>query len=101
MTTKHTHFPRKLSVIGLILFSFTSPSLLAHDDNEDVTTAQFNQIDVNGNGYLSVDETKTKTEITRWMYISNYGGFELADVNVDGRLDKAEFAAFEEHFPVE
>lgn len=92
---------KPLTLISLILFTFTSLSSLANEDHEEVTTAQFNQLDADGNGSFSKYEVETKTEVTRWMSISEHGGFELADVNGDGKLEKAEFAAFEEDLPVE
>ena len=92
---------KPLTAISLILLTLTIHSAFAYAENEEVMAALFNQLDVNGNGYLSKDEIQTKTNVTRWLSVSSYGGFEIADVNGDGQLEKREFAAFEEDLPVE
>jgi len=86
---------KSLGCISIVLGLFTLPALGAHQ------TIHFNQVDVDGNGYLSKNEVKIRTSATRGLYVSQYGGFELADVNYDGKLDLAEFAAYEEDLPVE
>jgi len=92
---------KSLGCISIVLGLFTLPALGAHQTIDEVMIAHFNQVDVDGNGYLSKNEVKIRTSATRGLYVSQYGGFELADVNYDGKLDLAEFAAYEEDLPVE
>jgi hypothetical protein len=50
--------------------------------------ADFDELDVNMDGYVSVDETKDETALSQYWY--------KFDENKDGALDTAEFSAFEE-----
>ncbi len=61
----------------------------------------FSQLDRDADGYLSRAELEGRSADTPWLESARYGGFELADVNRDQRLDRAEFLRFEEELPVE
>lgn len=90
-----------LSGISFVLGLSAPVVLWADQAIAETAITQFRQVDVDGNGYLSEKEVKTETSATRGLSVSRYGGFELADVNEDGRLSTAEFAAFEEELPAE
>jgi hypothetical protein len=47
----------------------------------------FEQIDVNGDGYISVEEAEIRADVL--------DNLEAIDENGDGRLNSAEFSAFE------
>ncbi len=68
---------------------------------DELTKTQFIQLDVDRNGYLTQHEIKAQPESSRWLQISTFGSFTLADVNSDGQVDQAEFSAFEQALPVE
>jgi Ca2+-binding EF-hand superfamily protein len=72
----------------------------AHADNDPIHQ-QFSLVDSNGDGYLTKDEVIAKASVRSGLAVSTYGGFELADVDRSGKLDRAEFAAFEEDLPAE
>ena len=93
---------RILTIKGLILMTSTA-LLFAHGvvaANPGIT-AQFHQLDANQDGMLTDIEVDSRPDLTRYMNLYNYGSFGQADVNEDGHLDKAEFAAFEEELPAE
>lgn len=90
------------SALCLMLVTYSAYPALAVGNDEQAMPALFGQLDRDGDGYLSRDEVyKTAPELTRWLSVSRFGGFELADVNRDGQLDLAEFAAYEEEIPAE
>ena len=68
---------------------------------DELTKTQFIQLDADNNGYLTQREIEAQPESSRWLQISTYGSFTLADVNSDGQVDQAEFSAFEKALPVE
>lgn len=68
---------------------------------DELTETQFIQLDGDSSGYLTRQEIRAQPEYARWLQISTYGGFTLADVNSDDRVDPAEFSAFEQLLPVE
>lgn len=68
---------------------------------DELTKTRFIQLDANRDGYLTQHEIRTQPESSRWLQISTYGSFTLADVNSDGQVDEAEFSAFEQALPVE
>jgi hypothetical protein len=76
------------------------PPAFAHADNAPMLQ-QFSHVDTNGDGYLTKDEVLTQDSVGSGLSVSTYGGFELADVDRNGMLDQAEFAAFEEDLPAE
>ena len=92
---------KSFSCLSFVLGLFGPLALWADQTTEDVVLATFEQVDVDGNGYLSKTEVKAKTDATRGLAVSEYGGFELADINGDRQLNAAEFAAFEEELPAE
>ena len=47
----------------------------------------FEQIDTDGDGYISVEEAKVRTDLSE--------NLQASDTNEDGKLNSAEFSAFE------
>jgi len=47
----------------------------------------FEQIDADGDGYISVEEAKVRTDLSE--------NLQASDTNEDGKLNSAEFSAFE------
>lgn len=86
-----------IRLTGLALVAMSALPAVA----DDVAKTKFTQLDADGSGYLTRQEISTQTELSRWVQISTYGSFTLADVNSDGRVDAVEFSAFEETLPVE
>jgi len=49
--------------------------------------ATFEQLDKDGNGYITADEAAVRQDLS--------DGFKATDINGDGKLNSAEFSAFE------
>ncbi|MGD8674006.1 MAG: hypothetical protein PVH86_11845 [Thiogranum sp.] len=92
---------KSIGTIGVVLGLFAPLAVWADHTIDESSLAQFKRVDVDGSGYLSETEVTTTTSATRGLSVSQYGGFELADVNDDDQLSPAEFAAFEEEIPAE
>ncbi len=91
---------RYLSIAAPLGFALVTAFVTAAGADE-LTKTQFVQLDGDGDGYLSRTEISAQPEYSRWMQISTYGSFDLADVNADDRVDQSEFSAFEQLLPVE
>ena len=62
---------------------------------------QFRMLDINNDGVVTEIEVDSRPDVVRYMNLYSNSSFGLADVDDDGHLDEAEFAAFEEEIPAE
>ena len=69
---------------------------LAATAGEPGIDEQFRMLDTNRDGAVTEIEVDSQPDVVRYMHLYNSSAFGLADLNDDGRLDEAEFAAFEE-----
>lgn len=90
-----------LTGISLLMVTLMSANSMAHEIHNEGLVIQFRQLDRNVDGFISAAESTSRPELTRYMNLSVFGGFEMADINNDGRLDMAEFLASEEDLPAE
>ena len=95
---------RLLTVNRMIQVACTAFLLLLAQSvvaGEPGITEQFQQLDVNQDGVVTEIEVDSRPDLVRYMHLYGNSSFGLADINADGQLDEAEFAAFEEELPAE
>lgn len=74
----------KFVAASLVAFELAGP-VVAREDLWDQPEVQFEQLDRNGDAFLSRDEVAPLAQVT--------ARFEKFDLNRDGRLDSGEFRA--------
>ena len=89
-----THFQAAGTVLLLLLVQQAVAA-------EPAVNEQFRVLDANQDGKLTEIEVDSRPDVVRYMHLYSNSSFGLADLNDDGSLDEAEFAAFEEEIPAE
>ena len=76
-------------IISVVAAGFASAALAGagSDGMKQSADEMYNQMDANGDGYISVDEATANPQLAE--------KFKSLDTNSDNRLDQGEFAQFE------
>ncbi len=83
----------KMTIITFIVTLTCSAPALA--DNE-LFISQFNQLDKNSDGFLTVEEIQAKPQVIRFTNFFYQGSFRFADINKDNRISQDEYIANEQ-----
>ena len=95
MDSKLTTHSQAVGTVLLLLFMQQAVA------TEPGINEQFRTLDANQDGRVTEIEVDSRPDVVRYMHLYSNSSFGLADLNDDGSLDEAEFAAFEEEIPAE